>query len=201
MSHFGQWGLVLIVLTIFGWFILKYLKPRRKIEWRNNGILGAFLIALYVEMYGFPLTIYILSSVFRIKLPFEHVSGHLWASLFGFGEAGAMIEMMVAYLIIAIGGFLIVAGWEKIYKARDKNKLVVDGIYKYIRHPQYAGIILASIGMIIHWPTIITILMWPILILAYYSLAKREERELEKEFGRTYQEYKNKVPMFLPRFK
>ncbi len=199
VNHFGQWEIVLIMLVIFGWFIFKFLKPKKKIEWRNSGILGAFIIALYAEMYGFPLTIYILSSVFGIKLPLNHISGHLWASLFGLGEIGAMIEMTVGYLIIITGVLLVTTGWEKIY--RTKNELMTDGIYKYMRHPQYTGIILITFGMLVHWPTLITLLMWPFLILAYYTLAKKEEKKLEKKFGETYQKYKSITPMFLPRFR
>ena len=173
---YGQWGMALIMVTIFGWLIFRFLRPRGKREWRNTGILGAFLIALYTEMYGFPLTIYILSSVFGIDIPFTHLEGHLWSSLLGLGKAGAMAEMIIGYFVIIIGAVLVIAGWRKIYHAKDT--LVTDGIYKYMRHPQYTGIILVTIGMLIHWPTLITLLMWPILVLAYYYLAKREEKEM-----------------------
>ena len=135
ISHYGVWGIIPIILVFFGWFIFKYIRPKKKIEWRNSGILGAFIIALYAEMYGFPLTIYILSSVFGIKLPFDHISGHLWASLLGLGETGAIVEMMIGYFIMIVGGFLIVDGWQKIYKAKDE--LITGGVYKYMRHPQY----------------------------------------------------------------
>jgi len=197
VNHFNQWGIVLITLTIFGWFIFRFLKPKKKIEWRNAGIFGAFIIALYAEMYGFPLTIYILSSVFGVELPFGHISGHLWTSLLGLGETGAMVEMLVGYLIMIIGGLLVITGWEKIYKAKDE--LVTDGIYKYMRHPQYAGIILVTFGMLIHWPTLITLLLFPVLVSAYYGLAKKEEKEMEKKFDGSYLEYKREVPMFLPK--
>ncbi len=191
--------MVLIMLTIFGWLIFSFLKPGKKREWRNTGILGAFIIALYSEMYGFPLTIYILSSVFGIDIPFTHLEGHLWASLLGLGETGAIVEMIVGYFMIMIGGILVVAGWKKIYRA--EKGLVIDGIYGYMRHPQYAGIILVATGMIVHWPTLITLLMWPILIFVYYGLAKKEEKEMKLRFGKIYIEYKNKVPMFFPSFK
>lgn len=196
---YGQWGMVLITVTIFGWLVFRFLRPQRKREWRNTGILGAFLIALYAEMYGFPLTIYILSSVFGIDIPFTHLEGHLWSSLLGLGEAGAMIEMIIGDLVMIIGIVLVVAGWRKIYYAKDT--VATDGIYKYMRHPQYTGIILITAGTLVHWPTLITILMWPILLMAYYFLAEKEEKEMALKFGQSYIEYKNQVPMFFPSFK
>lgn len=196
---YGQWGMVLIVVTLFTWLIFRFLRPQRKREWRNTGIAGAFIIALYTEMYGFPLTIYILSSVFGIDIPFTHIEGHLWSSLLGLGEPGAMIEMVLGDFMVIIGVILIIAGWRKIYQAKDK--LITDGIYKYLRHPQYAGIILGTLGMLIHWPTLITLLMWPFLVLAYYHLAKKEEKEMEEKFGEIYQKYKSEVPMFFPLLK
>ena len=226
---YGQWGMVLIMATIFLWLIFKFLKPQRKKEWQNSGILGAFIIALYAEMYGFPLTIYILSSVFGIDIPFTHLEGHLWSSLLGLGRDGAMAEMIIGYLVIIIGGVLVIAGWREIYFSKKnqaskyeeskvltesevlrlrekafyktKDRLVTDGIYAYMRHPQYAGIILIITGMLIHWPTLITLFLWPILTLAYYYLAKREEKEMKAKFDKSYQEYKNKVSMFWPSWK
>jgi len=198
-EHFGQWGMVLIIITLFIWFIFEFLKPKKKAEWRNSGILGAFIIALYAEMYGFPLTIYVLTSVFGIDISIGHIEGHLWSSLLGLGEVGEMVEMMIGYLIMGIGGLLIIRAWKKIYQA--KNGLITNGIYSYMRHPQYTGIILVTLGMLIHWPTFITLFMWPILVLVYYGLAKKEEKKMESKFSVAYQEYKNRTPMFLPSFK
>lgn len=199
ISHYGAWGIIPIILIFFAWLIFRFLRPKKKIEWRNTGIFGAFIIALYAEMYGFPLTIYILSSVFNVDIPFAHIKGHLWASLFGWGEKGAIIEMLIGYSIILIGGKLVITGWKGIYRAKDS--LATHGLYAYMRHPQYTGIILITFGMLIHWPTLITLLMFPILVFAYYGLAKKEEREMERKFGEKYQEYKKRVPMFLPSFK
>ena len=110
-----------------------------------------------------------------------------------------MVEMIIGYFVMITGGFLVTAGWKEIYKTKDK--LITRGIYKYMRHPQYTGIILITTGMLIHWPTLITLLMWPILVIAYYYLAKKEEKEMERKFSESYIEYKNKVPMFFPSFK
>lgn len=197
IQHFGQWGIVLIMITIFVWFIFRFLRPQKKREWQRSGIFGAFLIALYTEMYGFPLTIYILTSLFGIDIPANRIEGqHLWAFLFGWGQQGAVIEMAVGYLVMTIGILLVIAGWKKIYQA--KNTLAFEGVYRYVRHPQYTGIILITAGMLIHWPTIITILMWPAMIIAYYNLAKKEEKEMAARLGQDYIDYQKKVPMFLP---
>lgn len=197
-TRYGHWGIALVMIVIVTWLVFKYFKPKRKREWKAVGILEAFLIALYAEMYGFPLTIYILTSVFGIDIPFLHIKGHLWASLFGLSEKWAVYEMLIGYSVIGLGIALVTTGWKKIYKA--KGGLVTDGVYQYIRHPQYTGIILITIGALIHWPTLLTIIMWPILILAYYKLARKEEKDIGKEFREEYRRYKMKTPMFLPRY-
>jgi len=92
---------------------------------------------------------------------------------------------------------LIIFGWSRIFKA--KNKLVTTGIYSYVRHPQYLGFLLLTFGIDFLWPTFSTLILWPILALLYYRLAQEEEKTLEEKFREEYKEYKNKVPMFIPR--
>lgn len=193
---YSQWGAAVFTIVISSVFIFSFL-PLRKKNWKALGITEAFIVALYTEMYGFPLTIYLLTSVLGINIPFIHVKGHLWSTLLGLGESGAMIEMFIGNLVTILGAGLIIAGWKKIYKAKTED-LVTYGVYASVRHPQYSGIVLAALGTFIHWPTLPTLLMLPILIIVYYRLARREEKEMEKKFGETYREYKRKTPMFLP---
>jgi protein-S-isoprenylcysteine O-methyltransferase Ste14 len=163
------------------------------------GAFVAFLVALFTEMYGFPLTIYVLTSLFGKSYPtvspFRHQEGHLWATLTGWKYASLICSLGS---LVAVGGMVLVwSGWRRIHGSR--GKLVRDGIYAYVRHPQYLGLMLITGGMLIQWPTFITLLMWPILALAYSRLARREERALEGQFGSEYAEYQSKVPPFFPR--
>lgn len=199
INSYTHWEAAIFMTFISSLFIFSFI-PLRKRNWKALGVTEAFIIALYTEMYGFPLTIYLLTSVFGMKIPFIHLKGHLWATLLGLGETGAMIEMLTGELIMVIGIGFVIAGWKKIYRAKTK-KLVTNGIYAYIRHPQYTGIILAAFGTFIHWPTLPTLLMLPILIVVYYNLARKEEKEMDKKFGKTFREYKKRVPMFLPLLK
>ncbi|MFN4133246.1 MAG: methyltransferase family protein [Candidatus Hadarchaeales archaeon] len=151
-------------------------------------------------MYGFPLTIYIISSVFGASIGFSAAEGHLLANLLarlGIWDlnTGVLVVMMLSTLIILAGFWLIGIGWQKIHKSEG---LVTDGIYAHVRHPQYLGIILITLGFLIQWPTLLTLAMWPILVVMYYQLAKKEELELETRFTKDYQKYKHRVPMFLP---
>jgi len=198
---YSLWIMVIFNVVLFGGFVFGFLRPKKKYEWRTLGVFAAFIVALFTEMYGFPLTIYVLLSLFGSKLgvtdPFQHVNGHLLGTLFG---APAWLKLIICQLggfVMLIGLIIMGKGWRLIHAA--KGELVTTGIYASVRHPQYLGLFLITIGMLIQWPTIITLVMWPILMYAYYRLAMREEREVEKIFGEEYLTYRQQVPAFIPK--
>lgn len=199
---YGFWSLVVVNVLLFLFFILSFLTPLKKRDWRSAGVAAAFFIALFTEMYGFPLTIYILTAVLGSRYPalnpFAHESGHLWVAFLGGGPAMLALIHLISNGFMIAGFFIMGKGWGRIHSA--KGGLVTDGVYGYVRHPQYSGLFLVTVGLLIQWPTIITVLMWPVLILAYYKLARREEGEMEREFGPAYRMYKERVPMFIPSF-
>ncbi|NOZ69957.1 MAG: isoprenylcysteine carboxylmethyltransferase family protein [Deferribacteres bacterium] len=196
----GTWIITIIMVVIVSWVIFRYLAPKSFKEWRNAGLIQAFIIALYAEMYGFPLTIYLLTTFLGYDIPWLHVKGHLWTSLFGGGTGMAMLEMLVGYTFILIGLSFIIRGWKQIYDVRKEDRLVTYGIYRYMRHPQYTGIYLAIFGQLIHWPTIPTLALFPVIVIAYYTLARKEEKVMIRKFGDEYRAYAKKVPMFFPRW-
>lgn len=195
----SAWPLALLMIVIASWLLYRYVAPKRWRDWRSAGLVQAFIIALYAEMYGFPLTLYVLTSVLGIDIPYTNVSGHLWATLLGYGAVGAMIEMALGYAFVFVGISLLIAGWRALYRATREDRLVTTGLYGFVRHPQYTGIFLAVFGQLIHWPTIPTLLLFPLIVWAYVRLAKREERAMLERFGDAYRRYQQQVPMFFPR--
>ena len=202
---YGMWPVVVFNILIFLFFVTSFIGPQKRFDWRSMGAFTAFIVALFTEMYGFPLTIYLLSSwmgkSYPVLNPFTHAHGHLWLVFLGLADSSMAMTVLhlVSNLLIFSGLYIMHQGWVLIHAAEGKE-LVTKGIYSRVRHPQYSGIFLITIGFLLQWPTIVTILMWPVLIFAYYRLAMREERDVEQQFAHEYAEYKKRVPAFIPKW-
>jgi len=195
----GYWQLTILMVVIASWLLYRYVAPKGWREWSRAGLVQAFIIALYAEMYGFPLTIYVLSGYLGLDIPWLHQSGHLWATLFGWGDLGATVEMLFGYTFVFFGISLLIEGWREVYAARREGRLATDRLYSVVRHPQYSGIFVAIFGQLIHWPTIPTLVLFPAILWAYYRLARREEAQMIERFGEEYLAYGRRIPMFSPR--
>jgi methanethiol S-methyltransferase len=196
--HVGVWGLAAIVVVIVSWLMYRYLAPDSWKEWTRAGVLQAFIIAFYAEMYGFPLTIYFLARYVGIDLEWTE-GGNLWAQLFGTPIAH-VVAMVIGYTIVFAGATLVADGWRRIHKARRETRLMTDGVYARVRHPQYTGLFLIVFGEgVVHWPTIVSVVAFPLIVIAYALLARKEERQMLEQFGDEYRDYQRRVPMFIPR--
>lgn len=201
---YGLWGLVFINAAVFIFFAFGFFKPQTKRDWRTLGAFSAFILAMFTEMYGFPLTIYLLSGWLQSRFPetdfLAHASGHLWQTIFGFEGNPHFNPIHIISNILIFGGFFIIyRAWKILYAAQRTHTLATSGPYAYIRHPQYSGFLMIMLGFFIMWPTILTLFMFPILFFIYVRLARREEREVRTEFGIGYDEYAQKTPAFIPR--
>ncbi len=203
---YGLWSLVIINSAIFIFFAFSFFKPQTKRDWRSFGAFSAFLIALFTEMYGFPLTIYLLSGWLQSRYPgvdwFSHDGGHLLEELFGWRTNPHFGPFHILSFVFIGGGFVLIsAGWKVLYEAQRRRTLATTGVYSYIRHPQYAGFVLVMFGFLLQWPTLLTLAMFPVLVYMYVRLARIEERETRAEFGVEYERYMREVPGFVPRLR
>ena len=201
---YGLWPLVIINAAVFIIFAFSFSHPRTGRDWRSFGAFSAFLVALFTEMYGFPLTIYLLSSWLGSRYSgldlLSHNAGHLWETLLGW-QGDPHLNPLHLLSNIAIGGgfILLAAAWNVLYKAQREHHLATTGPYAQVRHPQYAGFIVIMVGFLLQWPTLLTLLMFPVLVVMYVKLAKREEQDALAEFGDEYSQYLRRTPGFLPR--
>ncbi|NIP28135.1 DUF1295 domain-containing protein [candidate division KSB1 bacterium] len=206
VPEYGLWTLVIINSAVFIIFAFSFTKPKTKRDWRSFSAFSAFLIALFTEMYGFPLTIYLLSGWLTTNFPdidwLAHDSGHLPEMIFGWQANPHFGPFHIISMILIVAGFLILSSaWKVLYRAQTTNQLAVDGPYRVVRHPQYVGFILIMAGFLFQWPTLVTIVMFPTLLFMYVKLARQEEKEALEEFGTAYKTYMQSVPAFFPSWK
>ena len=201
---YGLWSLVVVNSAVFIFFAYTFFKPQTPRDWRSFSAFSAFLVALFAEMYGFPLTIYFLSGWLQSRYPnvdwFSHDAGHLLEMMFGWKTNPHLGPFHILSFVFIGGGFVLIsAAWKVLYGAQQTRSLATTGPYSYVRHPQYVGFILVMFGFLLQWPTILTLAMFPVLVFMYTRLARVEEREALAEFGPAYQQYMRDVPGFIAR--
>ena len=201
---YGLWTLVAINSAIFLIFAFSFTKPRTARDWRSFSAFSAFVVALFVEMYGFPLTIYLLSGWLGQRFPAldlsSHNAGHLWETVFGWKGDPHLNPLHLTSNVLIFGGFLLLASaWDVLYKAQREGRLAVSGAYARLRHPQYDGFIMIMVGFLLQWPTILTLVMFPVLVAMYVRLAIREDAEARDVFGSEWERYAARTPRFVPR--
>lgn len=200
---YGFWPLVIINSLIFIAFAFSFTHPKTKRDWRSFGAFSAFVVALFTEMYGFPLTIYLLSGWLSKKFPgidlFSHETGHLWHTLLGLKGDAHFDPLHLLSSIFIFGGFILLASaWRVLFKAQREATLATTGPYAHVRHPQYLAFIVIMVGFLLQWPTIPTLVMFPILVFMYVGLARREEREVRAALGDQFEQWAAVTPAFVP---
>jgi protein-S-isoprenylcysteine O-methyltransferase Ste14 len=203
---YGLWSLVIINTAVFAIFAFSFTHPRTARDWRSFGGFTAFLVALFTEMYGFPLTIYLLSGWLQRRYPgldlLSHDTGHLWETLLGWRGDPHLNPLHLLSGALVGGGFILLASaWRVLFAAQQARQLATTGPYARVRHPQYDGFILIMLGFLFQWPTLLTLVMFPVLVWMYVRLARQEEREVRAEFGEAYARYAAATPAFVPRLR
>lgn len=204
ISAYGLWGMVIINSAIFIMFAFSFAPPQDQRDWRSLGAFSAFLVALFTEMYGYPLTIFVLSGWLAETFPqidwLAHDSGHLLEMMFGWEANPHFGPFHIASNILIFGGFILVASaWKTLHRAQKTGQLATEGWYARMRHPQYFGFILVMTGFLLQWPTLLTLAMYPVLVFMYIRLAQREEAEVRRQLGAVYEDYARTVPAWIPR--
>ncbi len=208
MNHaepaYGLWSLVIINSVVFILFAFSFFKPATTRDWRSFSAFAAFIVALFVEMYGFPLTIYLLSGWLQTRFPgldlLSHDTGHLWSTLLGEkGDPHFGVLHIVSYVLLGAGFYLLSKAWNILYHAQRRHSLATAGPYARIRHPQYVAFVLILLGFLFQWLTLLTLAMFPFLLVMYGRLAITEEREMRAQFGVEYDRYAAQTPRFWPK--
>jgi len=195
-SHFHNWFGVLLFIVLYS-VVLLFIPFYKKMDTKSRGVYIAFVIAFAIEMHGIPFSMYVISWIIGRNLPEGVLWGHTLFSSIGY--LGMYINIGCALIAL----FLILNGWYNIYKKywskqTGSGRLVTSGVYKFIRHPQYTGLLLLSLGMMIEWATLPMLIMFPVMVFMYTRLAMKEEKDMIDEFGEEYKRYMVRTKMFIP---
>ncbi len=207
---YGLWPMVIIHSAVILIFAFSFSHPTRKWDWRCFGGFSAFIVALFTEMYGFPLTVYLLSGWISARLPgvniYSHEAGHLWYTLLGVHGNPHYHPLHIASNILIGGGFLLLLwSWRVLYRAQVSGCLATTGPYRLIRHPQYVAFIIIMLGYLLQWPALSTVIIFPVMVWLYIRQARREDGQLKggeiaaAAFSHDYDEYHARTPAFIPR--
>ncbi|WP_333670871.1 isoprenylcysteine carboxylmethyltransferase family protein [Elioraea tepidiphila] len=203
---YGLWLFAAANAALFIAFAFSFARPLTRRDWRSFGACSAFMVALFAEMYGFPLTIFLLSGWLQTRWPsidwFSHDAGHLPEMLLGPGIDPHFGPFHIASTVLILGGFwLVAAAWPVLWRAVRTGTLATTGPYAQLRHPQYLGCILIMTGFLLQWPTLVTLVMYPVLVVMYVLLAIREDREAAARFGDAHARWRAEVPGWFPRLR
>ncbi|KZC18939.1 MULTISPECIES: methyltransferase family protein [Rhodanobacter] len=201
---YGMWGLAAANAAFFIFFAWSFYMPLNARDWRSFGLFSAFVVALFAEMYGFPLSLFLLSGWLSSKFPgvhwLSHDAGHVFEMMFGWRLHPHLGPFHIAsFVLIGLGFWLLSVAWPVLYRAQRDGRIAHEGIYARIRHPQYVGFFMIMTGFLLQWPTLLTLAMYPVLIWVYARLSIAEERDSLKRFGEAYASYMTEVPRFIPR--
>ena len=202
-QDYGLWPLVIINSILLIVFAGSFFHPRTPRDWRAMGAYSAFIVALFTEMYGAPLTIYLLSGWLGSRFPAlqpTHSGGHLWNDLIGWqGDPHVSPFHLASYAVLIAGFWLISTAWTRLHAAARDDRLATTGPYAWVRHPQYLGFLAIMVGFLLQWPTIPTLVMFPVLVYVYWRLAAAEERELAARYPDDWPPYATRVQRLRPR--
>lgn len=187
-----QWHIVILNIIMFISFLIP-LSFRRKINWKEYGLVTAFFVSLFIEMYGIPLTIFFVSK--SVYSTYIQTAPIVYDFRFLGVDIAMDMAMLYASILMIIGTVFILVAWITLYKKIKTEELVTTGIYTYSRHPQYLGFILIILGWFVGWPTVLTAIFIPILLYKYVKVCTVEEKELAHI--KKYQNYKKQVPFFI----
>ena len=109
------------------------------------------------------------------------------------------IRVPIALIVLAISGLLAWAGLKIVFReTREEPQVITTGVFSIVRHPIYLSSILLYLGFILLSLSLLSVLVWFIIIIFYYQISRYEEKLLTQRFGSAYEEYMKKVPMLFP---
>ena len=115
-----------------------------------------------------------------------------------------LIHLVISALFLVPGAWIAINGVKevtlKVAETHRTDKIIITGVYSIVRHPQHLGALFAHIGISFLFSAWYSLLFTPLMAVLIYLISRKEEKELIREFGKEFEDYKKKVGMFFPKY-
>jgi len=179
--------------------------PAPATRWAALAVVGVFFVSVAEMVFMVsPFAAYFYGIFSPVLGAVQSSPGLVWLSAFWISHVAFPNVFLDAITIVGailgvVGLLLFLVHAVYLYAKKFRKKGIANRLlYARVRHPQYTALILCGLGLAISWPRFLNLVLFCVMVGAYYALARFEESRMEARFGAGYRAYAESKAMFFP---